>query len=474
MLQYTLRIRDLVHGTILFTELEQRIIDHIFFQRLRQIKQNDVAFIVYPSLNTTRFEHALGTCRVAGMMAEHLTQSPKWEAYSREFRQQTGLNTADKFVELTRLYALLHDIGHLPLSHLFEIATEECAKSRSPAIDGGTLTQEWTGVTKFKKLHEAFGAVIIKQMIADLSIPESLGKALTRLMTEKIIDSRDSLSIVKSVVDSEIDADRIDSTQRDGLLAGGEYGNYDTRRLCDSVFTEEDEEGWLIAYSEKGLTSMEALLLDRYRTHVWIHFHHRVVAMKILVRHLIEKALEQGLIAKEQFNPANKEEFALRDDVWLWNILRETDTTEGSMLEMTKRAVFFREKRNVLNLWKGRLAYHDLQDQVKRKARVGVVDTGLFDLYLHELRQQLQVTVLGFELKFMPISNRATFLYSEKERKLTGKSLIGVSRLIADLDSIWKAEPQEFVMLVGDNCLANAGQLTERWIDVAARLASSR
>lgn len=77
MLQYTLRIRDLVHGTILFTELEQRIIDHIFFQRLRQIRQNDVAFIVYPSLNTSRFEHALGTCRVAGMMAEHLTQSPK-------------------------------------------------------------------------------------------------------------------------------------------------------------------------------------------------------------------------------------------------------------------------------------------------------------------------------------------------------------------------------------------------------------
>lgn len=69
MLQYVLRVRDLVHGTILFTETEEKIINHSFFQRLRQIKQNDVAFYVYPSLNTSRFEHVLGTCRVTGMMA---------------------------------------------------------------------------------------------------------------------------------------------------------------------------------------------------------------------------------------------------------------------------------------------------------------------------------------------------------------------------------------------------------------------
>lgn len=468
MLQYTLRIRDLVHGTILFTELEQRIIDHIFFQRLRQIRQNDVAFIVYPSLNTTRFEHALGTCRVAGMMADHLTQSPKWEAYSREFRQETGLNTANEFVEVTRLYALLHDIGHLPLSHLFEIAVEAWTKASSPKIKAVGPAEDWTGISGFEKLHEAIGAVIVKQVIVDLSLPEALGKTLARLMTEKVINPRDPLFIIKAVVDSEIDADRIDSTQRDGLLAGGEYGNYDTRRLCDSVFIEEDKEGWLIAYSEKALTSMEALLLDRYRTHVWLHFHHRVVTTKILLRHLIAKALEQGRISKEQFNSAKKEEFALRDDVWLWNILREMDPARDPVLEMIKRAVFFREKRNVLNLWKGRLTYHDLQDQVKTKARVDVVNIGLFDLYLHELRQQLQVTVLGFELPFEAISNRATFLYSEKERKLIGKSLVGVSRLIADLDSIWKDEPPNNILLVGENCLANTGQFIGQWVDVTA------
>lgn len=362
----------------------------------------------------------------------------------------------------------------MPLSHLFEIAVEAWTKANSPKIKVVGFAEEWTGVTGFDKLHEALGAVIVKQLIADLSLPEALGKALTRLMTEKVINPRDPLFIIKAVVDSEIDADRIDSTQRDGLLAGGEYGNYDTRRLCDSVFIEEDKEGWLIAYSEKALTSMEALLLDRYRTHVWLHFHHRVVTTKILLRHLIEKALEQSLISKEQFNSAKKEEFALRDDVWLWNILREMDPAINPVLEMIKRAVFFREKRNVLNLWKGRLTYHDLQDQVKTKARVDVINIGLFDLYLHELRRQLQVTVLGFELPFEAISNRATFLYSEKEQKLIGKSLVGVSRLIADLDSIWKDEPPHNILLVGEDCLASSHQLTEQWIDITAQWVSDQ
>src|SRR3989344_9022708 len=114
MLQYTLRVRDLVHGTILFTEQEENIINRPLFQRLRQIRQNDVAFYVYPSLNTSRFEHVLGTCRVAGMMAEHLTQCTKWRTYFRVLKEQTGIASREEFIELCRFYAFFHDIGHLP------------------------------------------------------------------------------------------------------------------------------------------------------------------------------------------------------------------------------------------------------------------------------------------------------------------------------------------------------------------------
>jgi HD superfamily phosphohydrolase len=123
------------------------------------------------------------------------------------------------------------------------------------AEDYTQTIEEWTGVRGFEKLHEALGAVIAKKIIEDLKMPNVISGSLLRLMTEKDFSPTDPLSVVKSVVDLPIDADRIDFTQRDGLLAGGEYGHYDTRRLCDSVFIEQDENGWLIAYSEKALTS---------------------------------------------------------------------------------------------------------------------------------------------------------------------------------------------------------------------------
>src|SRR5882762_6277172 len=77
------RVRDLVHGFVSLTDLEVRVVSHPLFQRLRHIRQNDVAFFVYPSLNISRFEHSLGCTHVAGNMAAGLRRSPLWSRYKR-------------------------------------------------------------------------------------------------------------------------------------------------------------------------------------------------------------------------------------------------------------------------------------------------------------------------------------------------------------------------------------------------------
>ena len=464
MLDYVLRIRDLIHGTILFTKEETALINHPFFQRLRQVRQNDVAFYVYPSMNTSRFEHTLGVCRVAGMMAETLTKSPKWRDYKRELKRKTGIGKEKEFVELCRFYALLHDIGHFPLSHLFEYSMEDWAEDYDQAIE------EWTGIKGFEKLHEALGAVIAKKIIEDLKMPDVISDSLLRLMTEKDFSPTDPLSVVKSVVDSPIDADRIDFTQRDGLLAGGEYGHYDTRRLCDSVFIEQDENGWLIAYSEKALTSMEALLLDRYRIYEWVHFHHRVIAMKMLVRFLIEKALELKIVTKEHFNPQNVEEFSLKDDVWLWNVLRNIPT-EDKYTKMVQEAVFYRKKENILNLWKTRPYYHALQAKVAAKSRqdspLAFEKTVSYQRHLSSVGG-MDMPALIFKVEFVPVGRKAIYLYSEADGALAGRSLLEVSKLVSGLQAIWNDEPQYFVLLVESNIKRRARQLTEKWVNWTA------
>ena len=462
MLEYVLRIRDLVHGTILFTREELALINHPFFQRLRQVRQNDVAFYVYPSINTSRFEHTLGTCRVAGMMAETLTKSPKWKVYFKELKAETGISSTDEFIKTCRFYALLHDIGHFPLSHLFEYAMESWTEPNYIQ-----KIQEWTGFEGFEKLHEAFGALIAKKIIRDIRMPQHVGETVLRLMAEKIILPINPLSLIKRVMDSDVDADRIDFVQRDGLLAGGEYGHYDVRRLCDSVFIEQREEKWIIAYSEKALTSMEALLLDRYRTYTWVHFHHKVITIKMLVRFLIEKALELKVITKEHFNPENVKEFNLKDDVWLWNVLRTMETTDKTT-KMVQEAVFYRKKNNIFNLWKTRPEFHDFHDKVADKAQMAVKKFATTAGYRDYLTNKMKVQVLVFVPPFKPIGDKATYLYSESRKELTGKNLFEVSKLVAGLETIWEDEAQNFVLLVGNNVRSRAEKLKEKWIEFSA------
>jgi len=59
------RIRDPIHGYVELDDEILKIVDNEFFQRLRYIKQNGLAYLVFPSANHTRFEHSLGTFHIA-------------------------------------------------------------------------------------------------------------------------------------------------------------------------------------------------------------------------------------------------------------------------------------------------------------------------------------------------------------------------------------------------------------------------
>ena len=65
-------IRDPIHRFIKLNEQETEIIDSEAFQRLRQLRQLAFAYLVYPGATHTRFEHSLGVCHVAGLLANRL------------------------------------------------------------------------------------------------------------------------------------------------------------------------------------------------------------------------------------------------------------------------------------------------------------------------------------------------------------------------------------------------------------------
>jgi hypothetical protein len=353
-----MRVRDLVHGYVHLTALENEIVDHPLVQRLRHVRQNDVAFFVYPCINISRFEHSLGVCHVAGKMASNLQASNQWTAYSAA----AGISGED-FVQLCRLYALLHDVGHLPLSHLFEEAFDDYVRTRrpEPTLEGAVTA--WFGGRGFTKPHEACGSMILNTILSEVSVPDKYRDKLVTLMTHKRLNDADPLRPAKLLIDSEIDADRADSAARDGRLSGGEYGNFNFDRLCSSVFVRRMNDAWGLAYSHKALSSIESLLADRCHTHMWVHFHHRVVSSKAAASLLIGNLLEREVIKKEDFTAA---QLTTRDDVWLWNLLRTQDWKDE--FRLCADVLCHRKKGAVKVLWKHRAEYQSLQELLLRAA----------------------------------------------------------------------------------------------------------
>ena len=107
------QISDPIHEVIALTDLEVKVIKTRTFQRLRNVKQLGLAHYVFPGADYSRFSHSLGACHVMGRILKVL--EPHADGKLSPQVQQTY-----------RLAALLHDVGHFPLSHATEYAFRNC------------------------------------------------------------------------------------------------------------------------------------------------------------------------------------------------------------------------------------------------------------------------------------------------------------------------------------------------------------
>jgi uncharacterized protein len=96
-------------GSVLLWGPEMDVIRTAEFQRLSGIKQLGTSYLVFRGATHTRFEHSLGTLHQAQRLIEAVNRNP---ANPEKIDPEPQ--------GLTRMFALLHDITHVPFGHTLE------------------------------------------------------------------------------------------------------------------------------------------------------------------------------------------------------------------------------------------------------------------------------------------------------------------------------------------------------------------
>ena len=146
-LEFTRRVRDNLHGTIELTHVEDQVLAHPYFQRLRRIKQTAFLSYIFPGASHTRFEHSLGVMSLASRAWSSIfeNQLRLYRSTSKQdlfaqleksgvegegechgllsptFEWIEGIFSKPYYEQVLRFAALLHDVGHPPFSHSGEI-----------------------------------------------------------------------------------------------------------------------------------------------------------------------------------------------------------------------------------------------------------------------------------------------------------------------------------------------------------------
>ncbi|KAF6779550.1 hypothetical protein AHF37_00903 [Paragonimus kellicotti] len=90
--------------------LIQLIVDTPEFQRLREIRQLGLAYLVFPSCQHARFEHSIGTYHMAKRLTDAIQSDSNYSGPKLSNAEQMAVKVA----------ALCHDLGHGPFSHSWE------------------------------------------------------------------------------------------------------------------------------------------------------------------------------------------------------------------------------------------------------------------------------------------------------------------------------------------------------------------
>lgn len=400
---------DAIHGPIAYSGIEQAVIGTPIFNRLHRVLQNSLVYQTYPSNKVKRFEHSMGAMHLAGRFIFHSVCNSAQAALNRFFGEVNQELTdwsknvssrdinyvqpavlsrfgEDKILKLpwpqcrlyyenmpanlspeqqlgycvvfqsVRLAGLLHDVGHLPYSHVLEHALQSLYQKvlQLPEEERNEAHNYFLSVMEpycsstdpefaiHERLGQQFVDKIFECITRDLSREEKEEHyflAAVLHFAKGILKSKEGDNTIFSdlhrIVAGTLDCDRMDYCCRDEYCAGvskelPSYGRIFSSVSIVYLSTERGEaearERCCFIPSTKALREIEALLRRRWNIYASINYHHRVHKHEVLLQEVLaELGMEEMRNAPKKPEP-------------LQNVLPLTVSSIWQLVELMSRS----------------------------------------------------------------------------------------------------------------------------------------
>ena len=234
-------VNDPVHGFITIpNQLAFDLMEHPWIQRLRNIKQLGLSYLVYPGAVHNRFQHTLG--------AMHLMMQ------ALQVLREKGIEITAAEEEGAIAAIMMHDLGHGPYSHALEHSIVHNIS------------------------HETISQAFMEQL--NIQLDGRLSMAIA------IFDNRYPKKFLHQLVSSQLDVDRLDYLGRDSFFSGVAEGTIGLERIIKMLYVADDS----LVVEAKGIYSIEKFLIARRLMYWQVYLHKTVVGAEQMLIAILQRA----------------------------------------------------------------------------------------------------------------------------------------------------------------------------------------
>jgi HD superfamily phosphohydrolase len=319
-------------------------------QRVRRVRQLGLAHLVFPGAEHSRFVHSLGASHLAIRFCKQLKES------QGSYLFKSFVPDVESICDLA-VAALCHDLGHGPLSHMWEREIVGEDYDYKKWIKALYLDEK--DFHKKPKWHELIGQALLNWEDGQLhQLLEKHEVGFSDRLRQLLLGNY-YIPYLPRLISSDIDVDRCDFIKRDTLMTGVAYGRYDLDWLISASTVGKFNNSLVFGFDErKAIRVVEQFLIARRALYDTVYYHKTVRCAEgmtgLFLGKLKEVIVNRGLEVVRSNSlmkpvvkiisgePLKFDELLSLDDYYLWSLIdlvTKMDHTDLTLKDLGQRII---------------------------------------------------------------------------------------------------------------------------------------